>query len=48
MELTGNFNKELTFEEVEIDELYGDAFYIGGAVLGLAAGGAIWAGVVIT
>lgn len=43
MELTDNLNKELTFDEVDTDEFYGDGWFIGGAIAG-----AIWAGVTLT
>ena len=44
MELTDKSINEFAFEEVDTDELYGDGWFIAGAVVG----GAIWAGVALT
>lgn len=48
MELTDKYIKNLTFEEVDTDELYGDGWFIGGAATGVVVGGVIWAGVALT
>lgn len=41
MKLTDNYIKEFTFEEMETNELYGDGWFIGGAVAGVVVGGVL-------
>ncbi len=48
MEITNNVLNDLIFEEVESDELYGDGWFIAGAVGGVVVGGVIWGGLVLT